>query len=84
MRRKLNLPIDRFLILAVIRFNPQKNIRAMLEIAQKFSDDKKFMFIIIGDGEEKSEIENRIIDEKIPIPLVNISNKSGNLPGTKS
>lgn len=65
LRRKLNLPIDRFLILAVIRFNPQKNIRAMLEIAQKFSDDKKFMFIIIGDGEEKSEIENRIIDEKI-------------------
>jgi len=65
LRRKLNLPIDRFLILAVIRFNPQKNIRAMLEIAQKFSNDKKFMFIIIGDGEEKSEIENRIIDEKI-------------------
>lgn len=65
LRRKLNLPIERFLILSVIRFNPQKNITAMLEIAQKLSDDKNFMFILIGDGEEKSSIEKKISESKI-------------------
>ncbi len=65
LRRKLNLPIDRFLILSVIRFNPQKNITAMLEIAQKLSNDKNYMFILIGDGEEKSSIENKISENKI-------------------
>lgn len=65
LRRKLNLPIDRFLILSVIRFNPQKNITAVLDIAQNFSDDKNFMFILIGDGEEKSTIEKKISENKI-------------------
>lgn len=65
LRRKLNLPIDRFLILSVIRFNPQKNITAMLDIAQKLSDDKSFIFILIGDGEEKSTIEKKISENKI-------------------
>ena len=65
LRRKLNLPIDRFLILSVIRFNPQKNIMAMLEIAQKVSADKNFIFIILGDGEEKSIVEKKISASKI-------------------
>jgi len=65
LRRKLNLSIDRFLILSVIRFNPQKNITAMLDISQKLSDDKNFMFILIGDGEEKSTIEKRISEDRI-------------------
>ncbi len=65
LRRKLNLPIERFLILSVIRFNPQKNIAAVLEIAQKLSDDKNFMFILIGDGEEKSSIEKKISENNI-------------------
>jgi glycosyltransferase involved in cell wall biosynthesis len=37
----------------------------MLEVAQKVSDDKSFMFIIIGDGEEKSTVERNIIEDKI-------------------
>jgi glycosyltransferase involved in cell wall biosynthesis len=53
LRRKLNLPIERFLILSVIRFDMAKNIPAMLDIAQKLSDDKNFMFLIIGDGKRK-------------------------------
>lgn len=65
LRRKLYLPIERFLIISVIRFNPQKNITAMLEIAQKLSDDKDIMFIIIGDGEEKSKVEKIISECKI-------------------
>jgi glycosyltransferase involved in cell wall biosynthesis len=65
LRKNLDLPINKFLIVSVIRFNPQKNVGAMLDIAQKFSDEKKFMFIIIGDGEEKSEIEKRIIEDRI-------------------
>ena len=65
LRKKLNLPIDKFLILSVIRFNPQKNIPAMLEIAQKLSYDKNFLFILIGDGEEKLTVEKKISESKI-------------------
>jgi glycosyltransferase involved in cell wall biosynthesis len=65
LRRKLNIPIDRFLILSVMRFNSQKNITAMLDIAQKLSDDKNFIFILIGDGEEKSSIEKKIRESKM-------------------
>ncbi len=64
LRRKLNLPIDKFLIISVLRFNPQKNIPAMLDIAQKLFDDKNFMFILIGDGEEKSSIEKEISERQ--------------------
>ncbi len=65
LRTKLNLPVDRFLIISVIRFNPQKNITAILEIAQKLSDDNNFMFLIIGDGEEKLSIGKKISENKI-------------------
>jgi len=65
LRRKLNLPIDRFLILSVIRFDPAKNIPALLDIAQKLSDDKNFIFILIGDGKEKSTIEKNISENKM-------------------
>jgi glycosyltransferase involved in cell wall biosynthesis len=65
LRRELNLQSGGFIILSVIRFNPQKNIPAMLEIANKLSDDKNFMFILIGDGEEKSTIEKNIIENNI-------------------
>jgi glycosyltransferase involved in cell wall biosynthesis len=65
LRNKLKLPIERFLIISVIRFDPAKNIMALLDIAQKFSDDKNFIFIIIGDGEEKSTVERKISEDKI-------------------
>lgn len=65
LRRKLNLPIDLFIILSVIRFNPQKNITALLEIAQKLYYDKNFMFLIIGDGEEKQKVEKIISENKM-------------------
>lgn len=65
LRRKLNLPIDKFLIISVVRFNPQKNISAILDIAKKLFDDKNFMFLLIGDGEEKSSIEKEISESKI-------------------
>lgn len=65
LRRKLNLPIDKFLILSVVRFNPQKNISAIINIAQKLSDEKDFMFILIGDGEERSIIEKKISENII-------------------
>lgn len=65
LRRKLNLPIDKFLIISVVRFNPQKNILAILDIAKKLSDEKNFIFILIGDGEEKPLIEKKISESDI-------------------
>jgi len=65
LRKKLNLPINKFLILSVLRFDTAKNIPAMLDVAQKLSDDKNFIFILIGDGEEKSSTEKKISEYKI-------------------
>jgi len=65
LRKILKLPTDKFLVLSVIRFCPQKNITAILDIAQKLSDDKNFIFVLIGDGEEKPEIEMKINESKI-------------------
>jgi len=65
LRKKLNLPVDKFLILSVLRFDPSKNISAMLDIAQNLSDDKNFLFILLGDGEEKSSIEKKISEHKL-------------------
>ena len=37
----------------------------MLDIAQKLSEDKNFIFLLIGDGEEKSSTEKKISERKI-------------------
>jgi len=37
----------------------------MLDIAQNLSDDKNFLFILLGDGEEKSSIEKKISEHKL-------------------
>jgi glycosyltransferase involved in cell wall biosynthesis len=65
LRKKLNLPIDKFLIISILRFDRAKNIPAMLQIAQKLIDDNIIKFILIGDGEEKFATENQIIERKI-------------------
>ncbi len=60
LRNKLNLPIEAFLIISVVRFNQQKNIKATVTIAEKLFGNPDILFLIIGDGEEKPEIERLV------------------------
>jgi glycosyltransferase involved in cell wall biosynthesis len=63
LRNKLNLPFKAFIIISVVRFNQQKNLKATLSIAEKLLTNPDILFLIVGDGEEKEEIEN-IVSKK--------------------
>jgi glycosyltransferase involved in cell wall biosynthesis len=65
LRKKLSLPIDKFIILSVLRFDKAKNIPAMLDVAKKLSYDRSFILILIGDGEEKLSTEKKISTDNI-------------------
>jgi glycosyltransferase involved in cell wall biosynthesis len=60
LRNKLSLPAEAFLIISVVRFNHQKNLKATVNIAKKLLTNRDILFLIVGDGEEKAEIENFI------------------------
>ncbi len=64
-RSDLNLPNDKFIILSLLRFSFAKNIEATLDIAQFLKDDNRFQFVLVGDGETKQEILEKINREKI-------------------
>ena len=65
LRRKLNLPENRFLILSLTRFSYMKNIEATINIAELLKDESKYIFVIVGDGEEKQNIENKIREKNL-------------------
>ncbi len=65
LRRKLNLPENKFIVISVVRFNLQKNIEGILEIAKIIASNQNILFFITGDGEEKDMIEKRIKEENI-------------------
>lgn len=56
IRRKLNLPEDKFIIINISRFDKTKNVKAIIEIASLLSVYNELFFILAGDGEEKKEI----------------------------
>ena len=60
LRSELNLPLDKFIILSIVRFSFAKNIEDTLAIAELLKFDKRFLFVLVGDGETREEIENQI------------------------
>jgi glycosyltransferase involved in cell wall biosynthesis len=60
LRGELNLPLDKFIILSIVRFSYAKNIEATLAIAELLKFDDRFLFVLVGDGETREEIENEI------------------------
>lgn len=64
-RNSLQLNNDDFIIISAVRFDYQKNCDAILEIAIKLKSIHKIKFILLGEGEEKKQIENRIRIENI-------------------
>ena len=60
IKRKLSLSLDKFIIISVLRFNVQKNLPLMLNIAEQLIQNDKILFLIIGDGEQRKEVEDVI------------------------
>jgi len=60
LKNELNLPLDKFIILSIVRFSFAKNIADTLAIAELLKFDKRFLFVLVGDGETREEIENEI------------------------
>ena len=56
LRKSLDLPEDKFIILNISRFDKTKNLTAFIEIASLLYDEKEILFILAGDGEEKQKI----------------------------
>lgn len=60
LREELNLPLDKFIVLSIVRFSFAKNIEDTLTISELLKFDERFMFVLVGDGETREEIENEI------------------------
>lgn len=65
LRRKLNLPENNILILSLTRFSYMKNIEATINIAELLKAESKYIFVIVGDGEEKQVVENKIREKNL-------------------
>lgn len=48
---------ENFVIVTHCRFAPQKNLRALLHIAAALKDIQHIRFVILGDGEQKEELQ---------------------------
>lgn len=60
LRKKLNLPEDKFIVMNISRFDKTKNVKAFVEIASMLKSHNEIFFVLAGDGEEKKEIVNMI------------------------
>jgi len=65
IRQLLQLPVNKFIVISLVRFDYAKNCNGILDIAKKMISTKNLMFILIGEGEEKKQIEDRILNEAI-------------------
>jgi glycosyltransferase involved in cell wall biosynthesis len=60
LREKLKLPQDKKIILSVTRFDFAKNMQLAVSIAEMFKNENDYLFIWVGDGEDKPKIEKEI------------------------
>lgn len=60
LRQKLNLPKDKNIVLSITRFDFAKNMRLSVKIAEMFKNEADYLFIWVGDGEDKHSIEREI------------------------
>lgn len=56
LRKELNLPLDKFIIINVSRFDKKNNLRDFILISSLFTSYPEILFLICGDGEEKQNI----------------------------
>lgn len=60
LRNNLGLPLDKFIIICVTRFDPIKNVLAFIKIAHLLKSDEDILFILSGDGEEMEKAKSTV------------------------
>lgn len=65
LRNSLALPLDKFVIISVLRLNFQKNLPLIINIAERLVQNRDLQFIIIGDGELREETETIILEKNL-------------------
>jgi glycosyltransferase involved in cell wall biosynthesis len=67
---------DKFIITTITRYDYQKNMTLAYEIANLFRNDNRFLFLWIGDGEERNLFEKKILENKCTnIKIIGFSEK---------
>lgn len=76
LKKELNIPIDSFVIGHIGRFNKQKNQSFLVDIFYQIAknNDKAFL-LLIGDGNEKKEIINKINHLELNNRCIILSNR---------
>lgn len=59
-RQELRLPEDKKIVLFLHRLSRRKGAHLLPEIVKEFSDRSDVLFIVVGDGPEKSHLASRI------------------------
>lgn len=59
-RDALNFPEDKKILLFVGRLSYEKGVNEVLDCIDFLKEDKRFLFVIIGDGPLKSKVEDRL------------------------
>jgi glycosyltransferase involved in cell wall biosynthesis len=60
LRVELDLPIEKFIVLSIVRFSFAKNIEDAIRIAELLKCDNRFLFVLVGDGETRNQIDVEI------------------------
>ncbi|KGQ52458.1 hypothetical protein JL12_00905 [Gallibacterium anatis 10672-6] len=68
-KRKIHLH-NKIIITTISRFDYPKNMNLAYVIAKKFSNNKNIIFLWIGDGKDKEELENRAKRENANITFI--------------
>lgn len=78
-RNNLKLPYDKFIVASVVSFNTPKNVPLIIAIAKQLAENKNILFILIGDGEQKPQIE-KLIDTEKPNNVLLLGSKNDVTP----
>ena len=65
-KEKTNLS-GKFIVTTISRFDYQKNMYFAYEIAKRFKDDQTLLFLWLGDGNDKSRLEQNSKEEGVNI-----------------
>jgi glycosyltransferase involved in cell wall biosynthesis len=79
LRTRLGLGPRDVAVLTVARLAPQKNLDLLLDIAAGVPADARLVFLVVGEGPERSRLETRIEAERLPVRLLGQRDDVGSL-----
>jgi glycosyltransferase involved in cell wall biosynthesis len=78
-RRALGAGAHDTVVLTVSRLAPQKNLGMVLDIAAAVRDKPDLLFVVVGEGPERDELQRRITEERLRVRLLGRSDDIGSL-----